>query len=134
MTVKQRKPDEIVQKKPNAGFMSRGCYILIMGDTPVEGCIGLDPCLDGATATRCQVHEKPCVDSECYCPNDYVPCMICDDEDCREWYNTIIMHGDTLAEVQADLVLLREAQAVKEATGNWGMAYHVSECEMEDAL
>ena len=52
---------------------------------------------------------------ECFCANDYAPCMVCDDEDCREWYNTIIIHGETLAEAKEDIVKLRVAQAAMEA-------------------
>ena len=132
MTVKQRKADDLVYKKPNAGFMSMGCYILIMGDEVPEGCIGLDPCLDGATTSRCQAHAEPCQE-ECFCANDFMPCFLCEDEDCREWYNTVIIHGETLAEAKEDIVKLRVARTAMEASHDWHMAYHVSECEMEDA-
>lgn len=56
-------------------------------------------------------------------PDDDVPCMICNDPECREWNDTFGLNANTIEEARA-------LAGRQEYDGS--AYYHVSECEMHD--
>lgn len=95
----RRKAGDIVLKTATAGFVMRQGYAQIAPEAlPEPFC----------------VHQH--VGPDAHHPN------CCDDEECQEWSDLIMLPGNTLAQAQHHL----------QQGNHTGVAYHVSECEMAD--